>query len=980
MKDPRIKTSMPELVVYFKALILGFVASEVGRCAYQIGQPLANKLHTFHDAWSVCLQLLFVILVFAYAFSRDIGGTGRRLFTSKRVDLLITLGIGAACDWFLIDSKAVNYLKQLDSQELGWGWAAALLLFFALLMVTAWVSALQLERRRPDPQFYFMTDKEIDGPTRDCLSQTEDASTFAKTVLASNTESGLVFGIEGPWGVGKTSFLKIAQDYWATQAQESIIVFRFEPLRYAGEPDLTERFIKEMLTVVQSKVFAPEFKVALSRYSKMLKGKAEFSLFGLKMSFEPTNETIDQLLTDVDSVLRRTHHRLIVIVEDLDRIEPKAVSNVLFTVRRTFALSQATYVLCYDTENLIAGKDDGAVSREFLEKFINVKFSLLLDSASIIEYLRTGWQNEEKFVQALTSDREPVLKELLADLAELLAGQQAVEYMRLVGNLRKIKRFINAVISMQLEKLDISITDFNRGDIINLVLLHMNYPGVFRSVYAEETEGRSGMFSTVDSEGANSGSMPRFSAFIKNQEPGAQFLLNSLFSTQVRASEKGGRTTRAFSNKSEGRYLESYLTLIIRRVVPDPAETLKLYQDAVSEALNGGSIEEILSRRGFELCKGERAHQQFWNILVGHCNDRMELASSVIEAILNMLPGYMSLRVSGDSLRHRLILDIHKLLAVIIWEIGREKKPQAALYVAHYIFGEGKYEGRGIVERMLKPERDVFKWRDVLLLRLNCSRRKSSRYPEVYDSLYEYQAQHDGSNEDTEGLRVFSQYVFARFKSEFIEPGKNLFEQVAQVPIQGFLVGVRAADASAVLDESTLSLEDQVATEKNSFLLFVVENMLHMPSSRKKEHGCGFYDEAGVADKHQISSLISRYLFEVCFNVDKNEGNLLHFVDFCMANFLQESTGVEKPDAANSEFDSALSASSVILSLDLPGLTSYWMQHRNTVLSAAYMELERRVCTPDFIRSYKDDLQAVCDALDAFCEATTWLPHEPLVT
>ena len=79
------------------------------------------------------------------------------------------------------------------------------------------------------------------------------------------------------------------------------------------------------------------------------------------------------MLDDIVDVLRRIGRRVIVVIDDLDRLDPKTVNNVLFATRRTFKLSQATYVLCYDTEVLAGEKEEGSRAREFLEKFVTVK-------------------------------------------------------------------------------------------------------------------------------------------------------------------------------------------------------------------------------------------------------------------------------------------------------------------------------------------------------------------------------------------------------------------------------------------------------------------------------------------------------------------------------------------------------------------------------------------------------------------------------
>lgn len=163
-------------------------------------------------------------------------------------------------------------------------------------------------------------------------------------------------------------------------------------------------------------------------------------------------------------------------------------------MRRTFKLTQATYILCYDTENLFAAKDEGERARLFLEKFVNIKLSLFVDSSTLISFLRTDWSKDEDKYQSIPSETMLKLASILSELAKALK-EDAARYMPLIGDMRKLKRFVNAVLLMQIEKTDLARTDFHPRDLVNLILLHLNYPVIFRRIYLEETEGRSGIFS-----------------------------------------------------------------------------------------------------------------------------------------------------------------------------------------------------------------------------------------------------------------------------------------------------------------------------------------------------------------------------------------------------------------------------------------------------------------------------------------------------
>ena len=218
--------------------------------------------------------------------------------------------------------------------------------------------------------------------------------------------------------------------------------------------------IRDLSAAIQSKVFAPEFRPAASRYSRLIKGKADVSFLGFKLSLEPSQETVDELLDDIDEVLRRIGRRVIVVIDDLDRLDAKTVNNVLFATRRTFKLSQATYVLCYDTEVLAGGKEEGSRAREFLEKFVTVKLSLFVDSSSIRNFLQRDWEKSESQLGSVPSDTMLKLGAVLNELAEILSGDLAAKYLPLLGDLRKVKRFINAILLMQIEKTNLNRPGF----------------------------------------------------------------------------------------------------------------------------------------------------------------------------------------------------------------------------------------------------------------------------------------------------------------------------------------------------------------------------------------------------------------------------------------------------------------------------------------------------------------------------------------
>lgn len=978
---PAIK--MPELLVFARSLATGFVGAEVWRVAFYLG---ANFAPTLSDValWAQIVGILLgALLCLTYAAKRGAHVAAARMGGSLRFDLLIAIGIGIwinelASPWL---TKAHAAIQNADPH---WG-LAVLLLLCALLISPLFQLYLPRQKRTP-PQLYFIADEEIGDEKEDLLASKAQAESFAETVLASGAHPGLVFGVDGPWGVGKTSFINLAERYWAI-AEDRAIVCRFEPLRYASEPDLSDRLIRDLSAAIQRKVFAPEFRPAASRYSRLIKGKADVSFLGFKLSLEPSQETVDELLDDIDEVLRRIGRRVIIVIDDLDRLDAKTTNNVLFATRRTFKLSQATYVLCYDTEILAGSKEEGSRAREFLEKFVTVKLSLFVDSSSIRNFLRRDWQRAENQLGSIPSDTMLKLGAVLNELADILNGALAAKYLPLVGDLRKVKRFVNAMLLMQIEKSDLGRTDFNKRDLINLMLLHLNYPGLFRRIYAEETEGRCGIFSVRHEYGEPKfKNSAEFSELVKEHPATAGFLLKQLF--EVTTLELGNRgdveeaalASRACFNQERFRNLEGYLKLIVRFATPEPRETFVLYQVAVERVQKGEPIASVLTLPDFQLERGEYAHDQFWRVLVNQSYDfTRSVAEDAIDTLIDYLPRYSAIENDDRGLRQRSIYSLLRLLDRAGWgrTSGRRlpNTPENIIEIAWRIFGERSYEGKGLLHRLAGRDRGVLGWNDLMLFRLQCSADRQGQLYNLHSALIVHQ---DGSaatgglvsNLALMGMRRLSQEVFALFKRTYIDPRRNFLSEVSDAPVEAFLgeassqLGQQASKDDQS-EQGAASRAQRVSVARSVVKSFVIYQLSNPLPPNGSGVGCGYYDECGVVDGGGIAKLMNEYVFGVCFNPDIHEDNAFHFLDHCLSHL------------RNSFFSDRDEEGYFASKADLPGgldpkeIGRYWHQHRQLIRQRVQRVEERYVITSQYIASYSKDLDGVFTVLDELSDEAT---------
>lgn len=963
---------MPELRVFAKPLVIGFIAAEVWRIAFYLGSNFAPTLSDV-GPWVTFSGLLFIsILCLLYAYKRGAFAAAARMGQSRRFDLLVAIGVGIwtntlSAPWL---DKPHDVLKNADPY-----WAPAILVLLCIMLLSSLVRYYWPRPKKTVPQQYFIADEEIGAKKDDLLESESLAKSFAETVLDSGAHPGLIFGVEGPWGVGKTSFINLAENYWE-KANDRVIVCRFEPLRYASEPDLADRLIRDLSGEIQNKVFAPEFRPAASRYSKLIKGKADVSFLGFKLSLEPSQETVDELLDDINEVLKRIGRRVIVVIDDLDRLDVETVNNVLFATRQTFKLSQATYVLCYDTEVLAGSKEEGLRAREFLEKFVTVKMSLFVDSSSIRDFLRRDWQKAENHHGLIPSDTMVKLGAVLSELADILDGELAAKYLPLVGDMRKVKRFVNAMLLMQIEKSELGRTDFNKRDLINLMLLHLYYPGLFRRIYAEETQGRTGVFSVRREWGDDCfKNSSEFSDLLKKHPETAEFLLKQLFDVkelQLSASslvDEAVLASRACFNYESFRNLENYLKLIVRFAKPEPQETFVLYQQAVERVRNGTPIAKVLTSPDFLLERGEHAHDQFWRVLVNQSSSLTQtVADDAIGTLIDYLPHYSSIQSFDRGLRQRSIYSLLLLLDRAGWDWGRglgshpENTLENRIEIARRVLGEGAYDKASLIRCLVSDDRGALGWNDLMLFRLHCSADRGGQLYNLQSGLIlhiDKNAKTDGLVSDLAlmGMRELSQEVFALFKRDYIEPQHNFFSEVEKTPDNAFLAGGQASSREK-LKKSEISLAQRISMTRSDIKTFVIYQLSNCLRPHGSGVGCGFYDERGDACGGGIAKLMNEYVFEVCFNPDFDEDNILHFLDYCLSNLVHSYFVGE----GNRGY--IATKTGLVGGLDPKAMGRYWSLYRDLIRRWEPQNQERHIITSNYTASYREDLEEVFDVLD----------------
>jgi hypothetical protein len=962
--------------VFAQAAILGFLFGELWYFGQSIGFAFNKYIQSSSrqdEALIVCG--IMALIVSAYFYSREGYSDLKRLWQSRRVDLLALVALGlfvSVSVGGVGTSKYQEYIGKIDVLQLMLLVAAPVVIALMLILNAA------IGRKRSDSATpFFISDRDIQSKDDDLLELSVRAARFAETVLNRGSSNSLVFGIDAPWGIGKSSFVNFCCEYWKDKPNSQIIVHRFEPLRYEDNADLAEKFVNDLVNTIQKHAFVPEIRPLFSKYSRLIKGKSNFSFLGMQFAFEPSPDTVEGTLESLEVLLGELGRKVIIVVDDLDRLSWSAIKNILFAIKRSFMLPNVSYVLCYDTENIAsADKKTGDAEKvsEFFEKFVNIKISLFLDSSALAHYVSTNFERAVRSNLQIDPQTLDEIKKVIKELTTIFSSNEFFRYQDFLGDIRKLKRLINTMLLFEIEKTEFENSDFNKGDLIHLLLVYVNYPHIFRKIYNTEANEKNGffslVFSNIDSKFENSKS---YVDYVKELTANQQFLLKKLFEDNVQdfsSSDSGikeaAMMSRACFNGGGGssRNLERYLNLIVKLSKPDELG-YQFYVNKKDKLLQGKALDEIFDDEKFDFSKGDFSRDQLWRVIANSSNElTQELGSLVMSYLMEKLPEYSFLEGEnvGVGSRKRLNYSLLKLLDKAAWGTSQAKhrnnNTKNISEIADWVFGEGSHASAGVVSTLAKSERGPLGLFDLMLFRLYCSADRGTSLFNLHKALLLHgdpDAPTDGpvTTIAKEEMREISQKVFQIFKSQYITPRKNLFDVIDNLTQDDFAgkcsAFVRAQIKSGEVRQN--QIDELVAKNKSELKIFIIYQLGN--STIDSGVGCGFYDETGKDDKKEIAIRINDYLFDQCFNPTVSQENFQRFLDYLLMSVEWED-GLTYPPTLNK----------LTKVLEKDRLKKYWIAHKAEILALEFSSKKKRIFSSNYEHTYEDHLPAVYRVLD----------------
>ena len=235
------------------------------------------------------------------------------------------------------------------------------------------------------------SDQPIREPAEDLLSRAPLVEVLKDEIRAAPISDGFVMALTAPWGEGKTSVLNLI----ARGMRDEAVIIRFNPWLFSDTEALVVRFSANSGHRCRRIKACGELGKRLVSY-----GQTVAPLGGLILG--PAANAAGQSLAALAALGARSvldereklkealvqrERRLLVLIDDIDRLHQDEILDVLRLVKLVGDLPYVTYLLAFDRPYVerALGKERQVDGRSYLEKVVQVSYDLAAIRPSEIE-------------------------------------------------------------------------------------------------------------------------------------------------------------------------------------------------------------------------------------------------------------------------------------------------------------------------------------------------------------------------------------------------------------------------------------------------------------------------------------------------------------------------------------------------------------------------------------------------------------------
>lgn len=409
---------------------------------------------------------------------------------------LITVVFLLACSWDIVKRWKIRY--QFSKYWIGglcfvttlllicrlcssyeyviWTWIFAYVdvitfVCFAYVVLALFNCYKKEKAAKEEPVGTLLEDNPIEREEEDVFKLNGEAKKIAKVIIrARNRAKTSSIAITAPWGGGKSSFLNLIREQIKQINEDEFEIVYFVPRDSKSVQTIQEDFFS-MIACVLAK-YDSRCSHIMKDYMASLQLIDNRSIVERLLSFYRIWDK-DSLKDSIKESFAALKKRVLVIIDDFDRLSKEEILEVLKMIDGNAAFTNLIFLTAYDKEQVkrVLGDTCQTPDACFIDKFFDVEFAIPFRKYEVIsDYIKatlceqlTANDREEKNIRRVITDQTSIFKEY-------------------IPTLRDAKRYINQVV-LDFEPIrgEVFVSDF-----LLLQLVKYRYPELYKGIFKQK--------------------------------------------------------------------------------------------------------------------------------------------------------------------------------------------------------------------------------------------------------------------------------------------------------------------------------------------------------------------------------------------------------------------------------------------------------------------------------------------------------------
>lgn len=322
----------------------------------------------------------------------------------------------------------------------------------------------EYDHDRPMSEQVFNGDRPIQSKGEDLFGFAALADRIAESLTSQAANKGFVLGLEGKWGSGKSSLLALTFLRLRSMDSTKVVAVEFRPWLIGDRDQLLTGLFEDLAKAIAqlqhasgdatgtTKQAAGDVVAQVRNFARHLGPVGK--LAGVAGLFVPGAVAVGDMLEKLAAAAEQTEGptlvaqkeklakalldldcRIVVAIDDVDRLEPKEVAELLRLVRSVADFPNVSYLLCYDGLTLARAIETGtgvSSGTAYLEKIVQTEVAVPRPESFA---LRRWFSKELETFVTCNDARVPVLQQVIDETgARVLKNPRAV--IRVLDSLR----------------------------------------------------------------------------------------------------------------------------------------------------------------------------------------------------------------------------------------------------------------------------------------------------------------------------------------------------------------------------------------------------------------------------------------------------------------------------------------------------------------------------------------------------------------